>query len=398
VYDGGAVDWTSLKIANSRVLREDLADGRDRFRSLPEVVSFQTTDVCNLRCIMCPRNLGPGTHRLEREHLRRIGEDLFPTAWKAILTGAAGEPLGSDFDLILDLCLQFGVKMDVFTNGLLLSRDLYARARPAFDQLNISLDSSDPVLYERIREGARWQRILGVLEEIRAVRAAEPDDVILSFSAVVMRSNLPNLADFVRFAHRMGADVVVFQRLRHEVKRTYEEDPLRNPGRAAATPFVEAALAVAAELGMNIHASEIGISPIEPKPLRPKVPAWISGGAETCWSIAQNFAVMPDGEVYPCCVPNDHVFGNVRWESPREIWNGAVARSLRRAHFSRTGTVFCRGCLYASNLKARGPAVINKAVRLARLAWAGWRNACALRAHRQSQRNGERDHGGAVDA
>ena len=297
------------KLENSRLLHEDVLSRRDLLRALPEVVSLQTTEVCNLACIMCPRSLGPGTQRLDRRSLGRVVDDLFPTAWKAIVTGAAGEPLSSDFDLILDACLQHGVRMDLFTNGLLLSGDLYARARPAFDQLNVSLDAVDPALYERIRAGGRWERIRKVLEEIRDVRAAAPDDVILSFSAVVMRSNLPNLADFVRFSHRMGADVVVLQRLRHEVKRTAEEDPEIDPGRETATRFVEEALAAAAELRMNVHASEIGIAPIEPRPLRSKVPAGVEPFVETCWAIARNFGVMHDGTVYPCCVPNDHVYG-----------------------------------------------------------------------------------------
>jgi MoaA/NifB/PqqE/SkfB family radical SAM enzyme len=392
------LDWRTLKIENTQILREDLAGRRERFRALPTVVSFQTTEVCNLACIMCPRSLGPGTLRLDRAALRRVAEDLFPTAWKAILTGAAGEPLSSDFDLILDAALEFGVKMDVFTNGLLLTPELYAHARPALDQLNISLDASDPAIYEHIRAGARWERMLGVLEAIRDVRAAHPDDVILSFSAVVMRSNLQNLADFVRFSHRMGADVVVFQRLRHEVKATYDEDPLVDPGRAAAAPFVESALAAAAEIGMNVHASEIGIAPFEPRPLRPKVPAWDGSQAETCWALAQNFGVMHDGHVYPCCVPTDHVFGNVLWERPAAIWNGEGARALRRAHFSRRGTLFCRGCLYAAGLEPRGPEWINKWLRLGRMAWAARRNWRAIRAHARGPVAAERADAGALDS
>lgn len=369
------VEPAALKTRNSLLLREDLEARRVEFRGLPEVVSFQTTDICNLRCIMCPRALGPGRQRLPADILRQVCADLFPTAWKGLVTAAAGEPLGPDFGLILDEALRHGVKLDVFTNGLLLSVDRYRKARPALDQLNISLDSHVPETYERIRAGARWERILAVLEGLRAERKACPDDVILSFSVVVMKSNLGELAGFVRFAKRMGADVVVLQKLRHEVKRTLDEDPERNPGRAAAIPFVEAAVAAARECGINLHLSELGAPDVIVRELRPKVPEWIGDRYGTCWPVAQNFSVMPTGEVYPCCVPTDHVLGNVLFDPPLGIWNGRVARALRAAHFSRRGTIFCSGCLYAPQLPARRSAGLVHALRRARLAVAAARNS-----------------------
>ena len=66
----------SLKDANSRLLREDIAQGRVEFRALPEVVTLNHTDLCNLRCIMCPRNLAQGTHRLSRRVLGYLAEEL----------------------------------------------------------------------------------------------------------------------------------------------------------------------------------------------------------------------------------------------------------------------------------------------------------------------------------
>jgi radical SAM protein with 4Fe4S-binding SPASM domain len=369
-------DRTRLrKLENSRRLREDLRARRVVFTGLPEIVSFQTTEICNLRCIMCPRHEAQGKLRLDAKHLLAVAEELFPTAWKAVFTGAAGEPLMSDVPALTESCLRHGVKMDVFTNGVLLSPDRYRRARAALDQLNISLDGGDPETYEKIREGSRWDRMMEVLSAIRDIRACEPDDVLLSFSAVVMRSNLASLVDLVRLAHRMGADGVVLQKLRHEVKRSLDEDPEIHPGREAARPFVEAACETAHELGVNLYATELGIPPLVFRPTRPKVPAPLPAEFRTCSSVAQNFAIMPTGDVYPCCVPNDHVFGNVRERGAREIWNSPAAQALRAAHFSGRGTLFCRGCLYAADLPKPRFGRARVGLQRLRLLWSMQKNA-----------------------
>lgn len=55
-----------LKDENSRVLREDVERHAVVFRGGPEVVTLNHSDIYNLRCVMCPRNLAQGKHRLDR--------------------------------------------------------------------------------------------------------------------------------------------------------------------------------------------------------------------------------------------------------------------------------------------------------------------------------------------
>lgn len=344
------------KDANSRLLREDVAARRPVFRALPEVVGFYTSDVCNLRCGMCPRCLAQGEHKLPRDVLARVCTDLFPTARKAILTSAAGEPLLADFDLLLGEARRHAVRMDLSTSGTLLTPEVYRAARPVFDHLNVSLDCHVPEVYERIRAGARFERVHANLRGICEERRRRPDDVLFSLSFLVMASNLPHLADFVRFAHELGVDGVLCQRLRHEVKASEDEDPfLRQPGEVERV--VEEARAVARELGFTLLLHELGMESVVGRPIRAKVPPSLEGQG-LCWFTAQNMGVMSNGDVYPCCYPTDHRLGNVHEQRPAEIWNGPAARALRAAHFSRRGTLFCNGCIHAPHLRTCGPAAV----------------------------------------
>ena len=357
-----------LKDANSALLREDIAQRREVFRALPEILSFNHTEICNLRCIMCPRYLGQGKQRLSRRTVDHVATELFPTAKKAILTAAAGEPLSADFDLLLKRALQFGVRLDVVTNGTMLRPELFRRARPVLDHLNVSVDCHIPEIYEKIRLGSRFDVVADHLRAIRDIRAAEADDVLLSVSAVVLRTNLPHLPDFVRWVKReTGADGVVFQRLRHEVKSTRDEDPQLGSDPEAIRRAFEPAAQAAREEGINLYLSDHHVENVIHQPMRAKVPeALVDQGA--CWFVLQYFGIMYSGEVYPCATQTDHCLGNLLHEDPAAIWNGKQARALRRAHWRKTGTAFCIGCEYAPHLPRRRPRVMLRAEQVARVA------------------------------
>lgn len=360
--------FLAQKLENSRLLREDIARRSVRFRALPEVVTLNHSDLCNLRCVMCPRNLAQGTHRLSRRVLSYIADELFPTARKLVLTTSGGDPLAADYDFLLDRALTYGVHMDAVTNGVLLTPEVYRRSRGALDHLNVSLDSHVPEVYERIRLGARFDQVIGNLRAIQAERASHPDDVLYSTSAVVMRSNLPHLAEFVRFAASLGFEAVVFQRLLHSVKPTPEEDPETHCGADAMRESFTRAENAAREVGVNLYLTEFGLPSVLARPLRSKRPDPLLG-QRLCWFMAQNFGVMYTGEVYPCCVPTDHSLGNVLYDDPVSIWNGRAAQDLRAAQMSGRGTVFCSGCLHAPHLPARKVAAVQEAVRVVRRAW-----------------------------
>jgi hypothetical protein len=346
---------------------------------------------------MCVRHDVTGTRKLDRATLSSVCERLFPTARRSQVAADAGEPLLSDFDVILDAALRHGVVLDVITNGLPLTLARYREMRGALNHVNVSVDSHVPETYEFIREGARFAQLRANLEAIAAERRRVPDGVVWTMSAVVMRSNLLQLADFTRFARDMHMDGVVFQPLRQFSKRTPEEDPLSEAGAPGGTPrptgrasprtagcpapqerpssrwpivlaALDAARRTAQEIGINAYFSDFSLPSAEPVALHRKVGDDVDE-AQLCWSVGGNFSLFWTGDVYACGYPTDHRFGNVLRQSIDEIWNGAAAQELRRAHFSRRGTLFCNGCLHAPYLPRRATGGLPDLTRAARLAW-----------------------------
>jgi radical SAM protein with 4Fe4S-binding SPASM domain len=342
-------ELAELKARNGKLLREDVAAGRTHLRGLPEIVAFHTTERCNLRCTMCERSISQGELQLSRDRLAVICDDLFPTARKVALSGAKGEPLLADFDLVAQKALEQDVRIDVVTNGTELDADLYASVAPVLDHVNVSVDAAEPAIYERIRRGARWERLVANLRGIAAHRRRHRDDVLISLSAVVMRSTLPHLEKLIHLAAEMDLTGVILQPLSHAGKPNPDEDPLPELGHDGVRARLEALRPVARAAAVHLFFANFALPPEIVGPLRAKVPEELAHPT-ACMYVLQHFGVQPDGRVYPCYVPTDHVLGDTNVEAPRSIWNGAAFQRLRAAHYEKRGTAFCSGCVHAPGL------------------------------------------------
>ncbi len=383
----GLAHWPEAKLRNLALLEQDLAEERCLSRALPPVISLYTTQVCNLRCIMCERSVVRGTRKLDRPTLQRVADELFPTAFKVYVAGSNGEPLLSDFDVVVDGALRHGAKIDIVTNGTHLTLERYRAVREALVLVNVSLDAHVPEVYERIRAGSSFARVLANLRAIAEERRRSPDGVVFDVSALLMRSNAAILPDFIRFAAELGVDHVHIQVLRHFMRPLPEEELSpqvarrvrldRAGGRAAihtdsgelpselAEPL--AAIAEAARTaGVNVNFGDFLLPDVACRPVPTKLDGLRVPGS-LCWNVALNFGVQYNGDVYPCCHPTDYVLGNVVTTSPREVWNSPAAQRLRAAHFARRRIPFCTGCTQAPYLGPGRSGVLASTLDRARL-------------------------------
>ena len=108
----------------------------------PWRITFDTNpDDCNLHCIMCEEHspystlqrerikAGRPKRRMDIALIRRILEESQGTPLREIIPSTMGEPLVyRHMDEILDLCAQYGVKLNLTTNGTFPGRGAQAWA------------------------------------------------------------------------------------------------------------------------------------------------------------------------------------------------------------------------------------------------------------------------------
>ena len=323
---------------------------------LPTYLQIEPVGQCNLRCQMCAiqfRQDGPpygplafmdfGAFTrlvdqfvgLQELHLQGLGEPMMHPRFFDMVAYAAGK----------------GVRVSTNSNLTLLNaRRANACVASGLDRLHVSVDGATAATYERIRVRSHFDRVvrnLGLLQEARARHGSERPHVRMV--VVIMRQNLHELPDLVRFAHRWSMEGLFVQHLCHDFGESslpahyrpmrdfvqeqtlFEEDPAR------VERFFADARAVAAELGVDLRLPRT----------RPRVHPPGTPGRQRCsWPWTGGY-VSYQGYAMPCCMvstPDRANFGNMVEQGVEAIWNGAGFEAFRDQLASDEPPEICRSC------------------------------------------------------
>lgn len=314
---------------------------------LPSHLQVEITSACNLRCTMCLVRYRPPVNKLAgamRPELFRRLVDEVPV--RRLTLQGLGEPLLSPYlPEMIATAVGRDVRVGFNSNGTLLTR---RRARElvesGLDWLHVSLDGAGPAVYESIREGASFDRVVGNLAGlVRAKRERASATPWIRVVFVAMRDNVADLPELASLLARIGVDELRVQNLSHDFADTdpagaYREIREFTAGQALwteqdtaqARSAFAATARVAASAGLTL-----------------RVPALTDAGGGNCtwpWEAAY---VTSAGLVQPCCmVMGDDriVLGDLNRSSFAEIWHGDAYQDFRRRLDSAEPPEVCRGC------------------------------------------------------
>ena len=195
----------------------------------PWRITFDTNpDDCNLHCIMCEdhspysttqsdrREAGRPKRRMDIDLVRRVLAESEGTGLREIIPSTMGEPLlYRHFDEIIDLCAQYGVKLNLTTNGTFPQRGarLWAeRIVPVASDVKISWNGSTKNTHESVMLGSNWDSVLENVREFIEVRDSHAHSggnrCRVTFQLTFMEINIQELPDIVRLAAKLGVDRV----------------------------------------------------------------------------------------------------------------------------------------------------------------------------------------------
>ena len=331
----------------------------------PWRITFDTNpDDCNLHCIMCEdhspysttqadrRSAGLPRRRMDIEMIRRVLAESAGTPLREIIPSTMGEPLlYRDFDEILRLCAQYGVKLNLTTNGTFPRRGARAWAErivPVASDVKVSWNGSTKDTQERVMLGARWET---VLENVRAFIAVRDDHASrggdrcqVTFQLTFMEVNFSELPDVVRLAALVGVDRVKG----HHLWAHFPQ--IRNQSMRRSTEAIERwnAAVDAAHAAAERHRLPDGSRVLLENIFRLDATTGegeITAGAE-CPFLGQEAWVASDGRFNPCCAPDAlrrslGDFGNVNGTSLYDIWQSAAYEDLQSGYREKA---LCRGC------------------------------------------------------
>jgi radical SAM protein with 4Fe4S-binding SPASM domain len=291
---------------------------RTVLRSLPDVFAIESTNYCNIRCVMCPR----GEPDVMDRALGNMSDDVFHQivdGWNLFSEPCwfhwFGEPLMHPrlFEQIAYAKSAGVANLGISSNATLLTEKNRERILDSeLDTLMLCIDGADAVTYERIRKSTTFtydavcENVRAFLE-LRRRRGRSTPHTILQI--IAMEETRDQLDAFKAQWSASGADEILF--------KTYTAW-----GNQGDTDFAS----------LSPHEQIAQLRAVRKHP---------------CWNMWSSVVIAWDGTVVPCCYDYNAVMpmGNVRTQSLAEIWNGEAYRSLRAAELAGTNAnSLCRNC------------------------------------------------------
>lgn len=316
--------------------RVNLAERRLR---IPYIVYFLPTLYCPQKCIYCYAKTCPvpEPNLLPLERLGEIFDELAGLGVEVIQM-SGGEVLAHPriFE-ILDMVVTAGMTADVPTK-LGVSYEQALRLRDlGFEQIQVSLDSSDPeVLDFMVGVANHHRRAFRVLDELK--RAG----LRVRVNCVLTPFNVATAGALVDFLGRLEN---VFRLSFSPYGRSVwcHKEELFVPEEALALVRSEVDCRAALYPHMRISVGGNGfVAPEDPAVRRSQ---WQNRAY--CTANRDGFVLLPDGRVTVCEELYDHpafLIGNLRTQSVMEMWNSPEALALIHPDKSAVPDGPCRTC------------------------------------------------------
>src|SRR3954468_2286498 len=170
----GAVEHLLRRNAKP-VRRLMLATGRDRSPILPEIVQIESTNICNAKCVFCPRD---EMHRkqgiMSFDLFTKVVDECAELGITHVRVHNYGEPfLDRHLTEKVRYAKQKGIKeVGMISNGSLITEKI-ARGmiEAGLDAINISVDAGGKDVFEQTRIGLNYDKVIANIERLVRIRA-----------------------------------------------------------------------------------------------------------------------------------------------------------------------------------------------------------------------------------
>jgi len=298
--------------------------GLTKLKSLPDVFAIESTNYCNIKCVMCPR----GEPDIMERALGHMADDVF----KKVIDGweffsepcwfhLFGEPLMHPrlFEQI-EYAKAAGISnLGISSNATLLTQKKAEQILDSrLDTMLLCIDGNDKETYEQIRKSAAFtyeevcENVRNFLTLKKRMGKTKPRTIV---QIIVMEQTKTQLAPFKEMWEAAGADEVAFKQY-----TTWGSQDER--------------------FGLLAPSEQQGALGAVRK--------------HACFFMWQSVVVHWDGRVVPCCYDFDGamVVGDLKEQSLAEIWNGLRYQTLRGMELDGANTTpLCVACTDAPGIQ-----------------------------------------------
>lgn len=195
----------------------DLMFQLDQVYALPPIVIIESTNICNLRCPLCPS--GEGSMERKRglmsfETFQKILDELGDVLIFAYLH-CWGEPfINKEMPRMIEACKDRNIQTMLSTNGQFLQTldEALKVVDAGLTTMIIALDGSTQEIYQVFRKGGdveKVKRCAALIEEAKALRGSKLP--YTNLRVVVTRHTQDDLHNVEKLAHDIGVNMFSYK-------------------------------------------------------------------------------------------------------------------------------------------------------------------------------------------
>ena len=287
----------------------------DYVPSFPIHLDIETTEECNLKCVMCVHGITgvKNTGMIDMGFARQTIDQAAAGGTKSIKFNWRGEPaLHKGLEELVAYAKQKGIlEVQINTNGIPFTRKrAEALIDAGLDRIIFSMDGATKETYERIRVKASFDKLMSNIKMFHEIREAKGRKrPFIRIQMVKMRDNQNEVDQFLEMWKGIADDIAV--------------KDVTDRGQ-----------------GGQLHVGD-----------------QITTGRRRCNQPWQRMIVARDGKVFPCCSDWDRTYeiGDANRDSLKSIWKGKPMEDLRQ--INREGrlneTDPCKNCFVITSYEWR---------------------------------------------
>ncbi len=300
---------------------EEIKRAREENRML--VISMETSNVCNLKCVYCYTNAGKKlSGELTLDEYRNILDQAMELGAKEVAIAGAGEPLlDPNFFEILKLIEERGLYLILYSNATLIDKTTAKKLYDSPVTVVATLNSLRSNIQNNLCGGVPWayEKMMEGIHNLMDAGFNKVNPTRIAIDSFLVKETFDEAPEIFRFARRNNIFPYVCRVFLAGRAKGQDLDITNEQFKELTYKLLE------------IDESEFGYT-WEPRP--PFV-------ASHCQLVYINMVVGIQGDVRPCYSVFENA-GNIRDTKLREIWNSELLRNVRNMENNLKGK--CGSC------------------------------------------------------
>jgi len=334
--------------------KKEKNESRVILSSKPVRISMNLTGKCNIRCVFC--HLALADYYSEDEMSLELFKNLDPFLKTAshLVYFSSTEPLSAQyFTEIFEYSQQFEGEKYLSSNGIQMTETISEMfTTGGLYYLTVSLAGTTRESYKRYHRKDAFDTVIANIKQLNTIKMKHGIDTPhIRLVFVTMKSNMHMLPDIVKLAKELectaGVKITYFKAYTDTL---LDEIPFSD--RNSVMRYTREAVELGEKLNIPVRFDGDNFADVD-----------FSDSTEShkeCFEPFERFHIEADGKVRVCPCMSCNVFaGDLKTESPEEIWNGKIYRHYRETVNSAHPPEGCDRCTHNFHKDFKRPDIWN---------------------------------------